>query len=131
MTTVLHFAETDADLRDAYNRLGSARGFRVETSADGFECLRRVGADVPDVLVVNLDIPWGGGDGVLACLRDSSSIPASRPVFVTGDDSPEDLSRRSGIPTDNCFQKPYRVSDLLDSICQTLLVSPRFVTGSV
>jgi len=122
MKASLLIAETDADLRDAYDRLCSARGFQVETSADGLECLIKLGDPVPDVLVVDLDILWGGGDGVLACLREGSAAAIAPAVFVTGNDSPQVLSQRSGIPPGNCFQKPFRVSTLLDSVCTVLAV---------
>lgn len=116
MTPNLLIAESDAELRDIYDRLSSALGFHVETAADGLECWSKLCARSPDALVVDVDLLWGGGDGVLACLRDGfegAPVPAA---FVTGDHAPDVLSRRFGIPTGRCFQKPYRLTALLDSV---------------
>ena len=48
----------------------SANGFAVATVASGLECLAELLAVEPDVLVIALEIPWGGGDGVVARLND-------------------------------------------------------------
>jgi DNA-binding response OmpR family regulator len=120
MSRVLLIAETDPDLRDAYSLLCSHRGLMAETATDGLECLGKFSASTPDALLVDLEILWGGGDGVLACAQDGSFGARDIAIFVTGCDSPELLSRRSGIPEENCFQKPFRVGTVLDSICSVL-----------
>lgn len=117
MTIGLLIAAADAELRRIFDRLSSVLGFSVETAADGLECWTKLRACAPAVLVVDLEILWGGGEGVLACLRDDSDGAMAPAVFVTGDDAPEVLSRRFGIPIERCFQKPYRLNELLDSVC--------------
>lgn len=114
MNTDLLIAEEDAELRELYDRLPFLAGCQVQTAADGLDCWNKLRARSPDVLLINLEIPWGGGDGVLARLReDGIELPA---VFVTGDESPEVLSRRTGVPVGRCFQKPFRLSTLLNSV---------------
>ena len=117
MRTGLLIAEGDAELRSMYDRLSSALGLSVETSADGLECWTKIRARRPDALVVDMEIRWGGGDGVVACLREDSDGTPVPAIFVTGDDRPDVLSRRFGIPLGQCFQKPFRFGALLDSVC--------------
>jgi CheY-like chemotaxis protein len=118
MNTGLLIAEPDAELRRIYSRLSSVLGFHVETAADGLECWTKLRALSPDALVIDAEIPWGGGDGVLACLREHDSRGAGAPtVYVMGDDPPEALSSRFDIPAGQCFQKPLQLAALFDSVC--------------
>lgn len=130
MTTGLLIAESDAELRRTYDRLSSVLGFRVETAADGLECWTKLRAHSPDALVVDVDILWGGSDGVLACLRESFDGALMPTVFVTGDDSPAELSRRFEVPIGRCFQKPYRLIPLLDSVCGVVAAERPFEPSS-
>lgn len=123
MRTGLLIAEGDTELRGMYCRLSSALGLHVEAAADGLECWTKMRAHRPDALVVDMEIRWGGSDGVLACLREDSDSAAALAIFVTGDDRPEVLSRRFGIPLGQCFQKPFRFSTLLDSVCAVVAAS--------
>ena len=126
MRTGLLIAEADAELRGIFDRHSSALGFDVQTAADGLECWAKLQARAPDALVVDVEIPWGGGDGVLACLREHSDGTMAPAVFVTGDDRPEVLSRRFGIPLGHCFQKPFQLSRLLDSVRAVVAAGRQF-----
>ena len=63
----------------------------------------------PEILVIDLEIPWGGDDGVLEWVREHAAADGPPQIFVTGDDSPADLSSRTGIPPGHCFQKTFRI----------------------
>ena len=129
MKPSLLIAEADADLRHAYNQICSARGFEVRTTADGVGCLNKLAEATPHVLIVDLDIPWGGGDGVLACLRDDFADSRFPVVIVTGFDSLQILTQRSGILAQNCFPKPLRPSAVLNCVCGSLADDCRFDLG--
>lgn len=131
MRPVLLIAEGDLDLRSAYARLCVHRGLSADTVSDGLECLKRLAARLPDVLLVDLDILWGGGDGVVACARDGTSGAVRPAIFVTGFESPHVLSRRSGVSVENCFQKPFRVGGLLDAVSAALTVDHEAAATSV
>lgn len=126
MKPVLLVAERDPDLLEAYDRLGSACGFAVETANAGLECLCRVSGAVPDAVVVDLGIPWGCFAAIL--LRLPPDPVALAPiVFVTGCGAPHVLAQRCGIPPGNCFQKPFRMTKLLECICAAIDAERRFV----
>jgi CheY-like chemotaxis protein len=63
-------AVPDKALLEAYRKRLAADGFEVETARDGLECVRRLRAFGPDVLVLSTALPWGGGDGVLAVMNE-------------------------------------------------------------
>jgi len=88
----------------------------VETAASGLECLAKLREVEPDVLIVDLDMPWGGGDGVIALTkerRDLATVPA---VLVVGAAPRSVLADRVGVPRSNCYQKPVRLERLLDAV---------------
>ena len=116
MKTGLLIAEADSELRDLANQIASRWGFDVETAGDGLECWSKLRGGDPAALIVDADMPWGGADGVVARLREERTPRKSPAVFVTGNEHPEQLSRRFGVPASYCFQKPFRWNSLLGLI---------------
>jgi DNA-binding NtrC family response regulator len=57
--------------RSAFQVELARRGCDVVTADDGVRCMEYLRAGIPNVLVVEPELPWGGGDGVLAILRDA------------------------------------------------------------
>ena len=117
MRTDVLIAEADTNLCGAYERMFAGSGLLVETAADGLDCWSKLRARCPDALMIDVDLLWGGSDGVLARLREDSDEAVSPEIFVTGDAPPEILSKRAGVAVGRCFQKPLEISAVLDSIC--------------
>jgi DNA-binding response OmpR family regulator len=70
MTPTLLIADSDAELCKVYQRFIAAHGYEVETASDGLDCLAKLRRATPAALVLDLKLRWGGGDGVLAWLRE-------------------------------------------------------------
>ena len=117
MRTDVLIAEADAKLCGTYERMLAGSGLLVETATDGLDCWAKIRTRCPDALLVDMDLLWGGSDGVLARLREDSDAADAPEIFVTGDDSPEVLSRRAGIDVTRCFQKPVEIKMVLNSMC--------------
>jgi two-component system sensor histidine kinase/response regulator len=58
-------------------------GFSVQTASNGAEALRRLDADVPDLLVLDLMLPWVNGFEVLATIRDDPALNALPVIVIT------------------------------------------------
>ena len=54
-------ADPDESLMAEY-REHSREGFEIVTVPNGLECVDRLREQVPDVLVLEPQLPWGGGD---------------------------------------------------------------------
>ncbi len=113
---ILLIADSHVRRRGELRRFFSSSGFRVVAASNGLECLAELGALETDVLVIALEIPWGGGDGVIARLNDGLPIRKKPLVFVIGDTPADTLSARTGVASRNCFSTPLRNEDLLDRI---------------
>lgn len=75
-------AVSDSELLfDCRNHL-VMEGFVVQTTTSGLDCLARLRAFLPDLLVLDMDLPWGGGDGVLARLREECDLPQAPRVVL-------------------------------------------------
>ena len=107
-------ADSDPTLADIYQSFFSSEGYEVETTADGLECLKRTRQRVPDVLVLEYELPWGGGEGVLANLREEYPFMLIGVVLLTCDYSVEDLSDELEPPVVGCLRKPFRLRELLE-----------------
>ena len=55
--------------------------FELVTARSGVQCVARLRECVPDVLVLEPRLPWGGGDGVLAFMHEVAEL-AAIPVMI-------------------------------------------------
>jgi CheY-like chemotaxis protein len=74
--------EDDHQLRLLLERLFLAEGFDVRGASEGAEALRLVQEQRPDVIVLDLILPWVNGIEVLAAVRQQPHL-ISIPVLVT------------------------------------------------
>ena len=116
MDAILLIADNDVGRRAELRRFFSGRGFLVMAVANGLECLTALTALEPDVLVIAMEIPWGGGDGVMSRLNEGLLMRREPLVLVIGDATVETLSALTGAAPCNCFSKRFRKEDLLDRI---------------
>jgi CheY-like chemotaxis protein len=80
--TVL-IVEDDAAARIMLETLFLAEGdFHVRTASEGGEALRSVAEATPDLIVLDLMLPWVNGLEVLSTLRQQPELPRI-PVLVT------------------------------------------------
>ncbi|MEX0803670.1 MAG: sigma-54 dependent transcriptional regulator [Candidatus Binatia bacterium] len=66
-------ADDDADIREILRDTLSSLGARIVTAVDGRDCLDRVEADAPDVLLLDIEMPVKSGLQVLRDLRQRGS----------------------------------------------------------
>jgi CheY-like chemotaxis protein len=129
MKPVLLLAEGDAERCQMSRQFLEGQGYEVITSADGLDCVQKVRKHRPAVVVLDLDLRWGGGDGVLALLREEGSpLP---PVILT---APATASGRllelTGPPVVHFLVHPFPLPLLLDSIRSALMEDPSAKQGS-
>jgi DNA-binding response OmpR family regulator len=116
MKPTLLIAESDAELRDAYRRFLAARGYDVETAADGLDCLEKLRRLAPAVCVLDRELPWGGADGVLALLREERATPGVAVVLTATAGHPADAAADVKPPVVQVLPKPFMLTALLESV---------------
>jgi CheY-like chemotaxis protein len=116
MTDVLLIADADITLCRFYQEFFTGHGFRVETAATALECLSRLKRLAPAVLVIDLNLNWGGAEGLLTCLQEEIGHRSVPPVFLTGTDPQEILRVPLAPPVIKYFEKPFLAAELLEPI---------------
>ena len=116
MKQILLIADGDSELSELYRQLLTQRGYEVETASDGLDCLKKLRQVTPDALVLDLALPWGGGDGVLDWIRDV--IPSHAiPVILTATAGFSlDLAEFRMPPVVGYLPKPFALTALLESV---------------
>jgi two-component system, NtrC family, response regulator HydG len=122
MKTRLLLADADQAMSGLCRAYLTHFGYDVDTALDGAECLSKLQRRMPDLLLLDLDLPGGGGELVLAQLRGTEGPRV--PVVMMADLMP--FSALSGLrkpPVVRCIQRPIRIAALCD--CIGSLIRPR------
>ena len=113
-------ADPDRLLLAAYSQHLTQRGASVTTTRTGLECLEKLRQSVPDVLVLEPELLWGGGDGVLAMLNEQPSIRPTVVMLLSHNRNRSLLYRTSSFKVDDYQTKPLTATRLTASICGLL-----------
>jgi DNA-binding response OmpR family regulator len=86
-------AESDALHAAACRAFLSAEGIECAAVTSGLDCLAYLRQNRPDLVVLDVDLPWGSGLGVLAELREEGL--ADLPVVLLTD-GPDQIDEQLG-----------------------------------
>jgi DNA-binding response OmpR family regulator len=113
-------ADPDVALLASYRSYLSRHGFQVATAKDGLECVARLRAFRPDIVVLSPHLLWGAGEGVLAMMYEEADVPLV-PVLALDDDYREDGRYLIGpFPVRGYHVKPLAPALLAASLAQAL-----------
>jgi DNA-binding response OmpR family regulator len=99
-------ADPDESLHARYREPLVQGGFEVVTVFDGLECIAWLRNHIPDLLVLEPQLPWGGGDGVLALMGEFSELAAVPVMILTSCRDPLVLERVAHFPVSDYYVKP-------------------------
>ena len=117
----LLIAHSDESLLDTCQGFFGDHGFETEVATNALECLTTLHEFQPDVLLLHRELLWGGGDGVIAHLRDETvqTVPAA--VLLLVDDRLEPVAPLVVPPVHAAVRLPVDPSTMLDAVLSTLL----------
>lgn len=108
-------ADGDQAFLEVARQYLSRHGHEVKTATNGLESVALMQCDVPDVVVLQRGLLWGGGDGVLDLMRRWSGW-SKIPVMLTSDGGiPEEAGPIASPQLVVQLQKPHRLEDLLEA----------------
>jgi CheY-like chemotaxis protein len=116
MNPIVLIANHDKAKSIIYQRILVDRFYNVEVAADGLACLARLRRRRPAALVLDADLPWGGGDGVLAWLREEGSAAGIGVVVTAAAGSPPGAAARQGPPVVHVLTEPFPLAALLEAV---------------
>lgn len=109
-------AEGDAPFSRLLCKFLSDEGYLAQSASEGTECLVKVREFSPDVLVLDMALPSGGGDGVLACLREAGPAPLPKVVLTATWETPGSFAELLVRPVAFCLLRPFSRTGLLNAI---------------
>jgi two-component system OmpR family response regulator len=95
-----------------------AAGCDTSLAADGITALRRIEAESPDAVVVDLMLPGLDGWSILAELRDMAEPPAA--IVCSARSNPEDRRRAFEWGARSYVQKPFEIEELVGAVLQAV-----------
>lgn len=117
--------DDDPDILDAITTILSTQPYSIDTARDGIECVDKVRANAPDLIVLDLLMPKKDGFAVVRELRDNPRYEKVPILILTS--VREDASRRryeleTGLAMDvqDYLEKPVSPADLLERVSNLL-----------
>lgn len=89
-------------------------GYEAEFATSGMECVAVLKDFLPDVLLLERDLLWGGGDGVLDEMRKDPRL-SNIPVVLISNRRPDFNDPINGNIA-AWLKKPFQLSQLLDQV---------------
>ena len=121
MSLEILIALADETLAEKYTRFFRNSGFRVAQAWNGLDCWDSVQRLRPDAVILDEPLLWGGGDGVVARLREDLS-DAGIPVVMLDANRAEPefsdtrLEAEEAFPIVARFPTSYRLSAVLNAL---------------
>jgi len=120
MPTRVLIADGDGSLLAAYRDFLSRNGFNVLTAPDGLKCINALRCFKPDALILELDIPWGGGMGVLEVMHEQLDVPLVPVLVLTSRQDPESIEEVTAFKMVNRYHVKPLAPDQLAKLVRTI-----------
>lgn len=115
--------EDDETMRSAMKRIFESDGFNIRLASDGTELSVILDEVTPDLILMDIGLPWINGFELAQLLKDHREIKRIPLVFVSGQASEEDLKRAFAIGADDFIKKPFEIEKLRKTVHALLKVT--------
>jgi DNA-binding response OmpR family regulator len=105
-------ADPDESLLIHYQEFLAHDRFRVETATSGLECVEKLRSFAPHVLVLEPELPWGRGEGVLARMHQDADLPRVPVVVLSHRLDGARLNSMNEFEVSAYYVKPLSAQDL-------------------
>jgi CheY-like chemotaxis protein len=112
--------EDDPSFRDLLKLHLQSAGHSVQTAADPEEGLRAILDDPPDLILLDLDLPYLSGFEVLEALRSDEASRSIPVIIITGRPEGDTYERCRRIGFEGFAAKPLKREDLLRAVSDAL-----------
>jgi len=119
-------ADDEDAILEIMARKVASQGYEVTTAKDGMEAWDKIVSEVPDVVVLDLNMPKMDGWGVLTQLRRNP--PGNRwipVIIVSAYNELESFKKGLSLEADHYLTKPCQIEDILKAIRLMLSLVPQ------
>ena len=104
----------------------ASQGYEVITAKDGQEAWDKIVSDIPDVIILDLNMPKMNGWAVLSLLRQNPPTKRWQPVIiVSAQNELESFQKDVNLESDHYLTKPCQIEDILKAIRLMLALIPQ------
>jgi DNA-binding response OmpR family regulator len=96
-------------------------GYEVKVADDAIVAGRSVMQAPPDLMIVDVAMPYLDGVDFVAALKADTTMPQVTVIFMSGNAEVLDRARTLGVP---CLKKPFGVEELLEVVRRELMLRP-------
>jgi two-component system alkaline phosphatase synthesis response regulator PhoP len=93
-----------------------SEGYEVRVAPDGRAVIDALESFDPDVLILDVMLPFLDGWSILANLRDKPDDRRPRVIVVSAAAGVVDRARAEGLPVESVMSKPFDMDDLIDRV---------------
>lgn len=116
-------ADGDEPTRNLVHLAFASDGWQVRDAASADQVVRAMGAGVPDLLVLDADLPHVGGLATARALRQQPQTAALRILLLTDLARPVDAQDLTDAQVDAVLERPFGAFDLFEAV-EELLARP-------
>ena len=98
------------------SRLLQREGFAVATAKDGIDALQSIGEQVPDVILVDIEMPRMDGFEFTKTLKGDPRNARIPVIMITSRTADKHRSRAAELGVDRFIGKPYQEDELLGEL---------------
>lgn len=110
--------DDDSDLLLLLSRKLSQAGHQVLTALDATQAVRQATREAPDLILLDIKLPAGGGIGVLKTLKSSTKTMQIPVIAMTASEDPVLRREVEAYCLEGFLNKPLDIGDLLKRIEQ-------------
>jgi len=91
-------------------------GHEVKAASNGLECAEILCDFVPDAVLLDCDLCWGGCVGVIALMHDHPTLSQTPTILIADEDQQAEFANTSNPTLVGWLTKPFLLSELLTQI---------------
>ncbi len=109
-------ADDEAHIRDMVKVLLETQGYHVISAVDGQDALNKIRAELPDLIVLDVNMPKRDGFSVCKAVRSAVETMFIPVIMLTGQDSIAEKLEGLSSGADDYITKPFNAEELLARI---------------
>lgn len=108
--------EDDITMRNAMQRILESEGYVLKLAADGLELSKVLDDNPIDLVLLDIGLPWVNGFELAQLLKEHKDLKHIPLVFVSAQNSQEDMKKAFELGADDFVKKPFDVEKLKKTI---------------
>jgi len=122
MAKTILCVDDDSQIRELIKSFLESKGFRVVTSSDGWDCLREIVVNKPDLILMDINMPKLNGLNALDMIKVTRLLDDVPIIVVSAEDDKETVDKAHQLGADDFLVKPFSFDELGERISRRILV---------